>query len=172
MLVNKSNKVNVPFGKYKYPLICDADRLRACSKALQHVELEHGDFASILARAKEGDFVYIDPPYIPAGETADFMMYQPGGFDMNEQTRLQAVASQLIDNGVHVLLSASMTTETLYLYDSSFFELNEVLRSVPSTAIRTDVVRSPSSSSWANKYPSRSGIRLPRAHLHALGSTP
>lgn len=124
--VNKANKFNVPFGTYKNPRICDEVNLRACSKALQGVELEAGDFAKVLAKAKKGDFVYIDPPYIPASETADFTAYQAGGFTMDDQARLQATAWQLADRGVHVLLSASMTPGTLSLYDSPSFELIEV----------------------------------------------
>lgn len=124
--VNKSNKFNVPFGDYKNPRICDADNLRACSKALRGVELEHGDFATVLSRAKPGDFVYIDPPYIPASDTASFTAYQAGGFSMDDQTRLHAMAWQLAQNGVHVLLSASMTEGTLSLYDNQYFELFEV----------------------------------------------
>lgn len=124
--VNKANKFNVPFGTYKNPKICDEANLRACSKALQGVELETGDFAKVLTKAKKGDFVYIDPPYIPASETADFTAYQAGGFTMDDQARLQATAWQLADKGVHVLLSASMTPGTLSLYDSPSFELIEV----------------------------------------------
>lgn len=124
--VNKANKFNVPFGDYKNPKICDADNLRACSKALQGVVLEHGDFATVLARAKPGDFVYIDPPYIPASETASFTAYQAGGFSMDDQARLHATAWQLTQSGVHVLLSASMTEGTLLFYDNPYFELFEV----------------------------------------------
>jgi DNA adenine methylase len=134
--VNKANKFNVPFGTYKNPRICDAPNLRACSTALQGVQLVDGDFADVLKKTKKGDFVYIDPPYIPASDTASFTAYQAGGFTMDDQTRLQAVAWQLAHKGVHVLLSASMTEGTLSLYDSPSFELIEVAakRSINSDA--------------------------------------
>lgn len=124
--VNKSGKFNVPFGKLKNPTICDADNLRACAAALKRVELQHVDFATILQDAEPGDFVYIDPPYIPLSDTSSFTAYQPGGFDMGEQMRLCYVAEDLVDNGVHVVLSGSSAAATIELYDTHRFELQEV----------------------------------------------
>src|SRR5207244_3077862 len=37
--VNQRNQFNVPFGDYDHPRICDADNLRACSRALADAEL-------------------------------------------------------------------------------------------------------------------------------------
>ena len=124
--VNKSGKFNVPFGNYENPTICNADNLRACSLALQGVELLQADFDPALSDARAGDFVYIDPPYIPLNETSSFTSYQPGGFDMGEQMRLCGLAEDLVDKGVHVVLSASFTPATLELYDTHRFELHEV----------------------------------------------
>src|SRR5690606_1860183 len=54
--VNSKNIFNVPFGDQKNPNICDEKNIRACSRALQNAELEVFDFATILDRAKPGDF--------------------------------------------------------------------------------------------------------------------
>lgn len=124
--VNKSGKFNVPFGKLKNPTICDAANLRACAAALKGVELQHVDFAVTLQDARKGDFVYIDPPYIPLSETSSFTAYQAGGFSMDDQMRLCALAEDLVDQGVHVLLSGSFAKETIELYDTPRFELHEV----------------------------------------------
>ena len=52
-----------------------AEHLRACSRALQGVEILAVPFASVLDRAKPGDFVYFDPPYVPVSQTASFTAY-------------------------------------------------------------------------------------------------
>ena len=59
--------------------------------------------------AKRGDAVYIDPPYSPASETANFTAYTAGGFGPKDQERLRDVAKKLDARGVYVLLSNSDT---------------------------------------------------------------
>src|SRR5262245_36557351 len=73
--VNSRNVFNVPLGRYKTPNFCNAELLRSCSEALARAELEISDFAPVLERAKRGDFVYLDPPYVPLTTTANFTSY-------------------------------------------------------------------------------------------------
>src|SRR5260221_1499343 len=93
--VNRSGKFNVPIGRYARPVICDEDNLRACSAALAHVELVVSDFEAAALRAKPGDFVYFDPPYVPVSRTATFTAYAAGGFDLDAQRRLASLFSKL-----------------------------------------------------------------------------
>lgn len=105
---NASGRFNVPFGFYANPTLCDAPNLRAVSKALRGVSIETRDFRSVLDRAKAGDFVYFDPPYVPLSATASFTAYsRGGGFGPDEQTALRDVFATLASRGVHVLLSNS-----------------------------------------------------------------
>ena len=61
--VNKKNQFNVPFGKYKNPVMCDEVKLLQASKMLKGVKLCSEDYRSFLNRiAKPNDFIYIDPP--------------------------------------------------------------------------------------------------------------
>lgn len=132
--VNSKNQFNVPFGRYKSPTICDADNLRACSQALKGVKLGHGSFESVLRRAKAGDFVYFDPPYVPLNATS-FTSYTAKDFGPAEQIRLRDVALELKGNGVHVLLSNSSAPLVRELYQEDF-KIKKVLatRSVNSVA--------------------------------------
>jgi len=114
--VNRRNLFNVPFGDQKKPNICDAENIRACSRALQGAELVTGDFESVLERAKSGDFVYFDPPYVPLSVTSDFTSYTRDGFDMSDQVRLRDVALELKKRGVYVLLSNSSAPAVRELY--------------------------------------------------------
>src|ERR1700747_1892837 len=73
--VNKRGRFNVPFGRYTNPGFSQPDslnNLRSCARALRRVTLEVRDFADVARRARSGDFVYFDPPYVPASSTADF----------------------------------------------------------------------------------------------------
>jgi DNA adenine methylase len=114
--VNRAGKFNVPMGRYTNPTVCDADNLRACSAALQRVELKQRDFAEQASRAKAGDFVYFDPPYDPMSATSAFTSYAPGGFGHEAQRRLAELFARLARKGVHVVLSNSDTPLVRELY--------------------------------------------------------
>jgi len=122
--VNRAGRFNVPFGRYTNPTICDAPTLRACSEALQGVELRVSDFAALGAVA--GDFVYFDPPYVPLSATSSFTGYASGGFGLDDQRRLRGVARSLAERGVHVLLSNSSSPLVRDLYGGPPFVIEEV----------------------------------------------
>ena len=105
--VNKSGGFNVPFGRYKNPLICDETNLLACSKFLAGTDLRQGGFAQTVQEAGEGDFVYFDPPYVPVSATANFTDYRPGGFGWDDHVRLAETMETLAQRGVKVVLSNS-----------------------------------------------------------------
>ncbi|HVJ88603.1 MAG TPA: DNA adenine methylase [Labilithrix sp.] len=134
--VNRSGRFNVPFGRFTRPMFCDADNLRACSRALAGVSIKHGDFSTVLRSAKEGDFVYFDPPYVPVSPTSDFTAYVPGGFGADEQRKLAKVFTKLADRGVSVMLSNSDTAFVRELYAGFDIQVVYATRSVNSNASR------------------------------------
>ena len=103
--VNSKGQFNVPFGRYTNPTICDEPNLRGCSQRLQGVALRCEPFEAVLTRAKRGDLVYFDPPYIPVSDTAYFTAYEKSGFGMDSQERLSEVFDELAERGVFVILS-------------------------------------------------------------------
>jgi DNA adenine methylase len=73
--VNSNGLFNVPWGNYKNPSICDSSNLRNVSHVLHNCEvtIKAADYKEILLEnAKEGDFIYLDPPYSPVSSTAYF----------------------------------------------------------------------------------------------------
>ena len=116
--VNKEGKFNVPFGSYKDPVILDQDNLRAVSKALRGVRINHDDFDWILKEPKPGDVVYFDPPYLPISKTSKFTSYTEGGFGESDHFRLAYTFGKLADKGVTVILSNSSSEETRKLYSN------------------------------------------------------
>ena len=128
--VNSKGKFNVPFGRYTNPKIADPVGLRAASKALQNVALEHADFSDVTAKLRAGDFVYFDPPYVPASDTADFTSYAVEGFGATEQARLVGELERLRTRGVFAMLSNADTPRTRALYKDFHFETVEAPRSI------------------------------------------
>lgn len=117
--VNKSGQFNAPYGKYANPTICDETNLRAVHEALKNVSLQQSDFRSSIV-AVEGDFVYLDPPYVPLSKTSNFTAYTSGGFGLAEHTALRDLALDLKYHGVHVLLSNSAAPLVEDLYGKDF----------------------------------------------------
>jgi DNA adenine methylase len=133
--VNKRGVFNVPIGRYKNPLICNSTNLRNASLSLRDskVIIELSDYKQILLEnAREGDFVYLDPPYNPASSTASFTSYTNSGFTDTDQKELRDVFTELMDRKCKVLLSNSDTKFIRKLYSEfarCFKEVN-VLRSI------------------------------------------
>jgi len=101
--VNKSGKFNVPFGRYKDPLICNAQNLLAGSKRLQNVSIKNADFSDIAASVQKGDFVYFDPPYLPISATSNFVSYTSGGFTLAHHEQLAETFQELTQRGAFLL---------------------------------------------------------------------
>ncbi len=118
--VNQKGKFNVPFGRFKNPKYRDPDNLLAVSEALNPAKLHNASFHSVMDRAKAGDFVYFDPPYVPVSDTANFTCYQAKGFTYIDQIMLRDVARQLSERGVYVMLSNSAAPLVRELYGDNF----------------------------------------------------
>ena len=116
--VNSKGRFNVPFGRYKNPIICDEDNLRAVSSALRNVEILNEDYKFVLQEAKPGDFIYFDPPYYPINTTSSFTSYTKDGFAEKEQTELRDTFDKLSRRGCFVMLSNSDTPFIHSLYSN------------------------------------------------------
>ena len=115
--VNQDGKFNSPMGSYKKPTICDDGNLMACSEALEKARIYREDFGLCAKRLGPGDFVYLDPPYLPASKTANFTSYTRGKFGPDEHTRLADLVRRADAGGSMVLASSSDSKETRDLYD-------------------------------------------------------
>lgn len=153
---NQAGEFNVGFGKTsngRPPLICDADNLRACSRALQGADIRCGDFEPVLTDAKEGEVVFLDPPYLPEekahGKTKSFTGYTSRGFTHtaespmvsllsadqlpkpeSDQDRLVRMLMHLDNVGAHWVLTNADTVLSRALYQDFAIEGVEIQRSV------------------------------------------
>jgi DNA adenine methylase len=114
--VNRKGEFNVPEGRYKNPRVLHEDALRSASVALRECEIESTGFEALVAKAKPGDFVYLDPPYEPISRTSNFTSYAEEGFTPRDQERLRDVFVELDRRGCKLMLSNSTAPLILDLY--------------------------------------------------------
>ena len=105
--VNSKGLFNVPYNNAKNPLLCDIDNLKACSEALQNVEMSVGDYKGCKDFIDSDTFVYLDPPYRPLTQTSAFTSYSENGFTDKEQIELGNFITEISNKGAKVLASNS-----------------------------------------------------------------
>lgn len=116
--LNARGDFNVPAGRYVRPRICDEDNLRRVAAALnsEGVALKHQPFDRAADVAREGDFLYFDPPYSPLTSTARFTSYTAVGFGTSDQRRLRDLLVTLARRGCQIVMSNSTAPEITRLY--------------------------------------------------------
>jgi DNA adenine methylase len=120
--VNKKGQFNTPIGKYKNPQIYDKDNINKISEYLNNesIIIKNEDFSKSIEGAKNGDFIYFDPPY--DYESKGFTDYQKEGFNEFDLIRLKNVCDNLIEIGCHVLISNHATKRVINLFSSQNYE--------------------------------------------------
>lgn len=113
--VNKKGQYNVPYGAYDRPYY-NRDTMLAASRALKSAEVIEADFADILKKVEAGDWVYLDPPYIPLGGYSDFKRYTAGQFHESDQYRLAEAMKAASDRGVFLTMTNSDTPATREIF--------------------------------------------------------
>ena len=105
--VNKKGLFNVPMGAYKNPLICDKENIYAVSEKLKNVNIVCGDYKESADFIDKFTFVYIDPPYRPLTDTANFTAYTIDLFDDDKQRELANFVHSIHKKGAKILISNS-----------------------------------------------------------------
>lgn len=125
---NRSGQMNAPYGHRPAANYCDEPNLLACSAAMRAIadlRLRTESFERVLERAAPGDFVFFDPPYLPASATADFTSYGSAGFGLGDHSRLCDVARELKARAVGVMITNGDHPAIRELYRKGF-KLEEV----------------------------------------------
>ncbi|OQX11360.1 MAG: DNA adenine methylase [Thiothrix lacustris] len=106
--VNQRGQFNVPFGKYTNPTILDANNLRSAAALLSRNTILCADYKTILREhTQPGDFIFLDPPYLPISTYADFKRYTKEQFHEEEHIELATEVTRLHEQGCHVILTNS-----------------------------------------------------------------
>ncbi len=136
--VNNAGEFNTPFGHYKNPNIVNGPTLKAVSAYFQKAQLTFTsvDYSKTLSNVEKGTFVYLDPPYDPVSDTANFTGYARGGFDRSEQIRLQQCCDELNRRGIKFMLSNSATDFIKKQYAAYNITIVKAKRAVNSNAAK------------------------------------
>lgn len=114
--VNRKGKYNVPYGRRKLAKLYDFEHLKNASILLQNTYFSVSDFKVKCGSIKEGDFVFIDPPYTVAHENNGFIQYNQSIFSWENQIELANITDSLDNKKVNFLVTNAFHTSILDLY--------------------------------------------------------
>lgn len=138
--VNSKGQFNVSFGDYTDPIIVNEVSLRCASEAFKYANIYNGDFELVLNNVRAGDFVYLDPPYVPLSATSDFTKYTSGSFTINDHMRLKRAFDLLKEKGCYVMLSNSDTDFVKELYSGCNIKRVSALRAINSKTTKRGAI--------------------------------
>lgn len=141
--VNKKGEFNVPHGKRNGKFL-NQEQLRDSSEFLQNTKILHSDYLATLKKyAKEGDFIFLDPPYYPVGKYSDFKRYTKEFFYHDDHVILKEEFDRLVKLGCHVLLTNSdhpVVMELYRDYEIKVIETKRLISSNPKTRNGKDII--------------------------------
>ena len=112
--VNSKGYFNSPIGRTssgKTPDIVQADLIREMSQFLKTVQFHNDDYRECLAGAKDGDVVFLDPPYDTdeAIKSDGFVGYQKEGWTRKDLEELKMICDELSSRGCKIILTNNDT---------------------------------------------------------------
>lgn len=113
--VNLKGIFNVPIGT-KSSVLFAHDDFSAVSKQLQRADIRCSDFEPIVAEARRGDFLFVDPPYTTRHNLNGFIKYNENLFGWSDQFRLRDAVAKAIDRGVSVVVTNANHDSVRELY--------------------------------------------------------
>ncbi|HZO73148.1 MAG TPA: Dam family site-specific DNA-(adenine-N6)-methyltransferase [Ktedonobacteraceae bacterium] len=129
--VNRQGEFNVPFGRYHNPLLYNLAEIRQASAVLQRAELFAEDYTTFLKQhSRAGDFIYLDPPYVPVSRYSDFKRYTKEQFREQDQYALAQLYDELVALGAFPVLSNSYSALTLALYAKHHIQVIQASRTI------------------------------------------
>jgi len=113
---NSKGFFNVPFGQKKSFPTLEREDFESASILLQKATISNSDFEETLSNAVAGDFVYLDPPYIPIDTTSSFTSYHADGFGLPDQARLAQRMIEMKESNIKAVCSNSDTPLSREVY--------------------------------------------------------
>lgn len=116
---SRTGAMNVPWGDRRFKGI-DEPTMTEIGNILNRAEIVTADFRQVLENATDGDFVYLDPPYLPVftrpevekEPTAKFNKYTAKTFELPDLVDLAKICVELSHRGVRWVMS-NRDTETV-----------------------------------------------------------
>lgn len=127
---SRTGAMNVPWGDRSFKGFDEAT-MEAARAVLARTDIVSADFRDVLSTASRGDFVYLDPPYLPIFSrpdtekepTAKFNKYTAKTFEVADLIELADICADLSRKGVHWIMS-NRDTESVH----ELFPDTEIIR--------------------------------------------
>ena len=142
--VNAAGKFNVPYGRYRKPVICNEDLILADHRILKSVELvirHPGDYKLVSQNLskKYRNYIYFDPPYRPLSITSSFREYSTSPFADRQQEELKLFCDRLTMQKCLIMQSNSDSkTENGESYFEAIYEQYNIQRILAPRFINAD----------------------------------
>ena len=142
--VNAAGKFNVPYGRYKKPVICNEKLIMADHRLLNSIELvirQLGDYKLVRQNLSRNhpNFVYFDPPYRPLNATSSFKEYSNNPFEDRQQEELKHFCDRLSAQNCLIMQSNSDSkTENGESYFDALYDEYDIQRVLASRFINAD----------------------------------
>jgi DNA adenine methylase len=121
---NKQGHFNVPYGGYKNGTLPTPALLRECAELLHRTTLYSRSFEHTLRSVRQGDFVYIDPPYSIEARRV-FNEYSHFSFGSEELKSLRSNLIRMDKLGIRFLVSYGVSQEARALAEG--FDHREIV---------------------------------------------
>ena len=118
--VNSKGQFDTPMGRYRNPLICDETNIKEIHEYLSnpenHIEIMNGSYEDAIKKEKDGDVIYIDPPYDYEDDDG-FTKYQMSGFSFEDFQKLKEKCDKAVNKRAFVIISNNATTKVMELFE-------------------------------------------------------
>jgi DNA adenine methylase len=109
---SRTGAMNVPWGDRQFKGL-DEETMSKAGRLLERADIVTADFRQVLKGVKKGDFVYLDPPYLPVFSrpdvekepTAKFNKYTAKTFELPDLKDLANICSEMTRKGVKWVMS-------------------------------------------------------------------
>lgn len=123
---SKTGAMNVPWGDRRFKVMNDAT-MKSIADVLAGSDIRATDFREVLDTVTRGDFVYLDPPYLPVftqpgvekEPTAKFNKYTAKTFEMSDLIELAEICADLSRRGVRWVMSNRDTESVRNLFPNA-----------------------------------------------------
>lgn len=120
---SRTGAMNAPWGDRRFKSMNDAT-MKSIRDILARADIVAADFREMLGTATRGDFVYLDPPYLPIftrpgvekEPTAKFNKYTAKTFEMSDLIDLAEICADLSRRGVRWVMSNRDTASVRDLF--------------------------------------------------------
>lgn len=124
--VNLRGEYNVPYGHRDVKTLWTPDGLRKASEALQGARLRVEDFYQTRRRVREGDLVFLDPPYTVSHNNNGFIKYNQRLFSLADQLRLKRLLAYILASGAFYVMTnaAHETIAKIFEGDAGYLRMS------------------------------------------------